>query len=99
MEDKLAIYQLAIQGRLTTKWREVNPHTESANVLFENINPRIYKWSADTLAHPNSMQNMMRTIWGSSANNVYIAGHTSADGDMYHYNGKETCATSFDNLH
>lgn len=57
--------------------------------LFEKINPRDYKWGVDTLAHPNSMQNMMRTIWASSANNVYIAGHTSADGDMYHYNGKK----------
>lgn len=34
---KIAIYQLAIQGRLTTKWRENNPASESAKTLFENI--------------------------------------------------------------
>ena len=36
-ELKGLILQLAVQGKLTTKWREVNPKTESASELLKRI--------------------------------------------------------------
>lgn len=50
--------------------------------------PRLYTWSVDTLAFPNSLQTLMDKIWGSSPNNVYVVGHNERGfGMMYHYNG------------
>ena len=36
-ELKGLILQLAVQGKLTAKWREENPHVEPASVLLEKI--------------------------------------------------------------
>jgi len=53
--------------------------------------PREYKWTLDTLSIPNTFQISMNDIWGSSAEDVYVAGHSSgARGKMFHYDGKET---------
>ncbi|MGA8264510.1 MAG: hypothetical protein WB779_08730, partial [Ignavibacteriaceae bacterium] len=41
-----------------------------------NKNPREYTWTIDTLFHPESIQTNMRSIWGSSASDVYTAGHS-----------------------
>ena len=50
--------------------------------------PRTYTWTADTLAFPGSVQTLMRSIWGSSKNDVYIVGHNSRGfGHMWHYDG------------
>lgn len=51
-------------------------------------NPREYTWTVDTLAYPGSFQTIMRAIWGSSSNDIYVAGHNNtAFGNMYHWNG------------
>lgn len=50
--------------------------------------PRLYTWSADTLAFPGSLQTIMFNIWGSSPNDVYTVGHNERGfGMMYHYDG------------
>jgi hypothetical protein len=49
---------------------------------------RDYVWSIDTLAYPSSIQTLMRSIWGSSSNDVYAVGHNASNnGMMYHYDG------------
>jgi hypothetical protein len=52
-------------------------------------NPREYTWTLDTLAYPGSLQTVMRYIWGSSANNIYVCGSNDrASGRMYHFDGQ-----------
>ena len=52
-------------------------------------NPRDYVWTVDTLAYPGSIQTHMRSIWGSSVSDVYVAGfNASGGGNMYHYDGE-----------
>lgn len=48
------------------------------------------QWEVDTLYAPNSTQNMMESIWGASADNVYTVGHHSGpgDGEMWHFDGQ-----------
>lgn len=49
---------------------------------------RDYTWTADTLAYEGSAQTLMRSIWGSSANDIYICGHNDrSKGNLWHYNG------------
>jgi len=51
--------------------------------------PRTYTWTIDTLAYPGSFQTMMRDIWGSSPNDVYVVGHNDQNrGLMWHFDGK-----------
>lgn len=53
--------------------------------------PRDYTWSIDTLTHPDhtNYQLSMREMWASSADDIYLVGHSSsANGAMWHYNGK-----------
>lgn len=53
-------------------------------------NPRDYSWTADTLAYPGNELTKMRSIWGSSATDVYAAGRNWGPfGQMYHYDGEE----------
>lgn len=50
--------------------------------------PREYRWTIDTVAYPGSLQTIMRSIWGSSPNDVYIVGHNDRGyGQMFHFNG------------
>lgn len=54
-----------------------------------NKNPREYTWTIDTLFHPESIQTNMRSIWGSSASDVYTAGHSDdIRGNLWHFDGK-----------
>ncbi|OGU33863.1 MAG: hypothetical protein A2068_03110 [Ignavibacteria bacterium GWB2_35_6b] len=56
----------------------------------EKKSVRDYTWTADTLTRAGSIQTLMRSIWGSSANNIYICGHNDdAYGKIWHYDGKE----------
>lgn len=51
---------------------------------------RNYIWTTDTLMYPVSYQTCMSSIYGTSANNVYICGHNDQNrGLMYHYDGKQ----------
>ncbi len=61
----------------------------SHNPAGPESNPRQYTWEVDTLFYAGSIQTSMRTIWGSSATDVYVAGHSDAgNGIMYHYDGR-----------
>ncbi|MCP5061167.1 MAG: hypothetical protein GY936_01720, partial [Ignavibacteriae bacterium] len=52
--------------------------------------PRNYTWSVDTLDLPITFQISMRSIWGSSENDIYTCGHVSGSlGDLWHYDGKQ----------
>lgn len=45
-------------------------------------------WSADTVLYPGDFQTSLRSIWGSSHNNLYIAGHSnSSRGTLWRNNG------------
>ncbi|KAB2846770.1 MAG: hypothetical protein F9K45_01170 [Melioribacteraceae bacterium] len=56
----------------------------------EKKSVRDYTWTADTLAYPGSSQTLMRSIWGSSTNNIYVCGHNSNnEGSLWHYNGNK----------
>jgi len=57
--------------------------------------PREYTWIIDTIAYPGSLQTLMRDIWGSSPEDVWIVGHNERGyGQMFHYNGTVWSATS-----
>jgi hypothetical protein len=50
--------------------------------------PREYSWTVDTLASPGSLQTLMRYLWASSSNNIYICGYNDqGSGKMYHFDG------------
>ncbi|UCD39077.1 MAG: hypothetical protein JSW54_06245 [Fidelibacterota bacterium] len=56
----------------------------------EEVDPRTFTWTVDTLAYPGSLQTHMLSIWGSSPNDVYVVGHNERGyGKMYHFNGNE----------
>lgn len=49
---------------------------------------RDYTWTADTLYYEGSIQTLMRSIWGSSSNDIYVCGHSDANrGQIWHYDG------------
>ncbi|MEW6196956.1 MAG: hypothetical protein AB1521_17555 [Bacteroidota bacterium] len=59
----------------------------------EKKSVRDYTWTADTLAYEGSAQTLMRSIWGSSANDIYICGHNDrSKGNLWHYDGKKWTA-------
>ena len=51
---------------------------------------RDYVWTVDTLYYPYGEQTSMESIWGSSATNVYAAGHeaSGSSASMWKYDGK-----------
>jgi len=52
--------------------------------------PREFTWSVDTLTYPEAFQILMKSVWGSAPNDVYITGHNSTPGgDLWHYDGIE----------
>lgn len=52
------------------------------------LGKRDYVWNTDTLMYPNSYQTNMRSIFGTSVNNVYVCGHNDQNrGMMYHFDG------------
>lgn len=53
-------------------------------------NPRTYDWTIDTLSYPSSLQTRMQSIWGSSPENMYVAGDCDdIRGQLWHYDGKQ----------
>lgn len=57
---------------------------------FPPKSPRKYTWTVDTLRFTGAgaFQTAMRAIWGSSPQDVYVAGHNSnPKSKMYHYDG------------
>jgi hypothetical protein len=53
-------------------------------------NPREYTWTVDTLLYPESLQTLMSSIWGSSANNIYVTGHCDdIKGQLWHFDGTQ----------
>lgn len=56
---------------------------------------REYTWEIDTLNIPDAYQNLMRSVWASGPNDIYICGHNSGsqiyegNGNMWHYDGNE----------
>ncbi|MBU2491713.1 MAG: hypothetical protein KJ571_03740 [Bacteroidetes bacterium] len=49
---------------------------------------RDYTWTADTLTTDQSVQTLMRSIWASSSNDIYVCGHNNSGiGNIWHYNG------------
>lgn len=78
MKAKLAIFLTLLFAQLSCKKGPTEP---------EINNPRNYKWSADTLSIPSG-QVLMDRIWGTSANNLYVVGHSSGSaGTMWHFDG------------
>ena len=54
----------------------------------DDTSPRSYQWTIDTIAFPDSPQNYLKQLWGSSNTDVYIVGHNSnLSGTMYHFDG------------
>ena len=52
--------------------------------------PREYTWTIDTLYYPGSLQTMLKSIWGSSPNNIYAVGHSDElQGQIWHFDGKQ----------
>ena len=50
--------------------------------------PRNFAWTIDTIALPGSPATLMRSIWGASSRDVYIAGHNDLPGGtMFHFDG------------
>ncbi len=50
----------------------------------------ITKWEVDTISYPGSFQTIMNTIWGSTINDIWIAGHNNRGfGKTFHFDGKE----------
>lgn len=62
----------------------------SSGTDSDDKSPRSYDWTLDTLDNFGALQSDMSSIWGSSPDNVYTAGHSSGSdiGRMFHYNGK-----------
>ena len=55
--------------------------------------PRTYTYTIDTLKI--SFQTMLRRVWGSSPNNVYIGGHNAGSpGSFWHYDGSKWSVVS-----
>ena len=53
-----------------------------------HADPRNFTWTIDTIALPGSPATLMRSIWGSSPRDVYVAGHNDMPaGTMFHYDG------------
>lgn len=61
---------------------------------------RDFTWSADTLWNYEAFQVLMKEIWGSAANDLYIVGHT-ADNDhtIYHFDGRNWKVPPYNNRH
>ncbi len=52
-------------------------------------NPFEMTWTADTIAYEGSMQTLMTSMWASSPNDVWIAGHNDRSiGNVYRFDGK-----------
>ncbi|MFA7418242.1 MAG: hypothetical protein WCZ90_01050 [Melioribacteraceae bacterium] len=53
-------------------------------------NPTEMVWKIDTLYYPDSYQVLMKSIWGSSPDNVWTCGfHDRSKASAWHYNGNE----------
>ena len=56
----------------------------------EKKSPRDYTWTADTIFYEGSIQTLMRSIWGSSANDLYVCGHSDDNrGQIWHFDGEK----------
>ncbi len=55
----------------------------------EGAGRRDYRWSFDTLRYPGSFQTLMRSLWGSSATDVYVVGENdqAGEGSVFHFDG------------
>jgi len=50
--------------------------------------PRSYAWNVDTIALAGSSATLMKSIWGSSSTDLYVAGHNDlTGGTMFHFDG------------
>lgn len=50
---------------------------------------RNFVWIVDTLSYPGSSQTIMRSIWASSSQDVYVVGHNDQNrGQMFHFDGR-----------
>lgn len=64
-------------------------HKDPSSISNGPNPPREYVWTFDSLTIPNTFQITLNDIWGSSAKDVYVVGHSSgARGMMFHYDGK-----------
>ncbi|MCL4539942.1 MAG: hypothetical protein M1378_10190 [Bacteroidetes bacterium] len=51
--------------------------------------PTKFTWTVDTVSDPRNYQTLLTSIWGTSANNLYVCGYASNDvGMIYRYDGK-----------
>ncbi|MEW6196957.1 MAG: hypothetical protein AB1521_17560 [Bacteroidota bacterium] len=84
MEKKFSLLLVVIIVVITNSCKDNGTGPE------EKKSVRDYTWTADTLTRGGSIQTLMRSIWGSSANNIYICGHNDdAYGKIWHYDGNE----------
>lgn len=50
---------------------------------------RDYVWTVDTLSYQGSSQTLMKDIWGSNPQNIWVVGHNErSSGKIYHFDGK-----------
>ena len=57
---------------------------------YDNLR-EITEWTVDTLDYPGVEDIVLRTFWGSSADDLYIVGYSSENlmGSIWHYDGNE----------
>lgn len=61
-----------------------------SNPVDQQINFNNFTWKADTLDYPGSMQTLMYSIWGSSAENIYTCGHNDqGHGQLWYFGGSK----------
>ncbi len=51
--------------------------------------PREMTWEVDTLHYPGNIQTLMSSIAVCSPDDIWICGHASGGGDLWHFNGTE----------
>jgi hypothetical protein len=64
---------------------------QGTNPTEQLKDPRDMTWTADTLVNPDprTYQTLMSTMYASSPNNVYIAGHTDSRAQIWYYDGSK----------
>ena len=86
---------LALRLRDTTAIEQSQP----LQVTTRLKSPRDFSWTVDTLAYPGSMQTLMRKIYATSPENVYLVGANERGyGKMYHYDGRTWEPVKLSNL-
>jgi hypothetical protein len=82
------LFNLSIVFLLSCSFFGVECRQSSEPPIDQGKDPRTYTWRRDTLGD-GTYQILMRSVWGSSPQDVYVVGHSSAlfTGKIWHYDG------------